>query len=68
MGDPVCRMCWLASLPDAERERIVAETVTMPVFLCVKHQAVMDEMLAAMPPVRYIKVRDGNTPADFPRA
>lgn len=51
MSAPTCRTCYLASLPDADRQRIAAEPVTSTVYLCPEHQAQMDSLLDRLAPM-----------------
>lgn len=66
--EPVCRACWLATLPAVERERIAAEAITSCVHLCADHQAAMDAVMRNLPPIPIIKARTLRTERDFFRA
>lgn len=41
---PVCRTCYLRSLPHDEMVRIAAEPITMPVHYCPEHQQRANEI------------------------
>lgn len=47
MAEPTCRICYALTLPDDERERFFTGHITMPVYYCPEHQAVVDKMEAA---------------------
>lgn len=68
MTEPTCRACWLATLPDAERERVAAEAITSCIHLCAAHQGVMDRLLRDLPPIPYIKATALRAERDFFRA
>jgi hypothetical protein len=46
MTEPVCRTCYLRSLPHDEMVRIAVEPITMPVHYCPEHQQRANEIEA----------------------
>lgn len=77
MSDPVCRTCYLRSLPHDEAVRIAAEPVTMPIHYCPEHEerareiSRMFEELVREGKVIYMGSKTGRMPrppeAQFPR-
>lgn len=59
---PTCRVCYAKSLSNDERDWFYSEPVTGCIYLCPEHQAAMDEAVAALPPVEFIKARRAAQP------
>lgn len=56
MTEPVCRVCWLATLTPDERQRVAQEAVVSCIYLCPDHQNAMDSILVQLAPIQFIRV------------
>jgi hypothetical protein len=66
MSEPTCRVCYAKTLTDDERGRFYGEPVTSCIYLCPEHEQAMAEVIAAMPPIEYIKATRSHEPLRFP--
>lgn len=66
--EPTCRVCYAKSLSDDERDRFYGEPVTGCIHLCPEHRAAMDDAMAALPHIEFIKARRPSRPYAFPPA
>lgn len=49
--EPTCRACYIKSLPEAQRDRVISEPITGPIYYCAEHKAIEQDIRSILGPL-----------------